>query len=109
MKCTYCDSELEDWTLSGVLRCPKHKNVKFVCSMAMVPHKHKVLWIDIFFDHYCISLDMIENKCNLYNTPIGESLIHESQKMLTLNHLPPITPENVGEWVIRLLNLKAFS
>lgn len=107
MKCHYCDCKLDDLLHTGVLYCANHRNIKYVCSGSL--EKCTVLWIDMTFGHYCLTLDLQKGKCYLFNVPIGDNLIQESMNMMTLNYLPPITPENVGEWVVRLLNLKAFS
>jgi len=106
MKCYYCTTELEH-NGGGIFKCFTCPHlVTYICSGSS--SKIHVRTVDIVLPSYVCSLEQDAKQCNLYDrrpNEVGLSL----QRILSLNYLPDITPDNALDWIERLLKLKVFS
>ena len=62
----------------------------------------KLRWIEYHLGDYYIDTELIDKQSWLVRKKGGVDLV-------TLNYLIDVNPQNVNEWIERLLSLKAFS
>lgn len=97
MKCQFCQHKLIE-TQSGHSQCNNCPiQVRYV-------HWSTQEIIAIFLqvnEEYIIDLALSEQKCYLIKGTF--------KKVVSLNYLPKINPNNANHWLTKLLNLKAFS
>jgi hypothetical protein len=105
INCYFCSTELEHHG-GGIFKCFVCPHmVTYICSGSSA--KIHVRTVDIVLNPYVISLEQDSKHCVLYEYfQLGGDW---PDRILFLNYLPEITPDNAIQWIERFLKLRAFS
>lgn len=93
MNCYFCKTEGDDSDSLMCYNCPT-KVWNTANSMG------RVLLVYMYVDNYTIGLDIYDNYCFIIN--------EKQEYLLKMNYIPQVNPNNVEQYVKKLLKLKAF-
>lgn len=104
--CPFCDNDMTPFDGNRIdgyfdcLKCPVF--TRFIVNGST--SSPDIIYIHFRRHNYLLELCLDSNHTYLFAEPDASS-----KRVLKLDHCPIITPQTVDDWLLKLINLKAFS
>lgn len=101
MNCHYCNKFIADDTTGISNTYCVDCRVLHVCldNKIMGLRLFTARWVDMNYFEYSVDLKPEVSKCSVYK---------DHKLIVNLDYLPDVQPDNIEDWISKLLNLKAF-